>query len=92
MPVYRLIPIDVRDPNWRSSIHRDAAVVRASSEAQARCLVAEAFDTTLAKPWPGGQPATPLWRPARAVRAEVIQDRRYRPAGPAGILEPWGCG
>ena len=32
MPVYRLTPIDPNDPNWRTSIHRDVAVVRAGSE------------------------------------------------------------
>lgn len=92
MQVYRLSPINPNDPNWRASTHRDVAVVRASSEEQARSLAAEAFDTTLARSWPGGKIATPLWRHSHAVRAEVVQDPRYRPEGPAGILEPWGYG
>ncbi len=90
MPVYRLTPIDPNDPNWRTSIHRDVAVVRAGSEEQARSLASEAFDTTLAPSSPGGKIATPLWRHPQAVRAEVIQDRRYEAEGPAVILEPWG--
>jgi hypothetical protein len=89
MPVYRLTPIDPRDPDWRGSTHRDAAVVRAGSEGEARALAAEAFDTTLAAPHPGGAAATPLWRLARAVRAEPIRDPRYSSDGPAGVLEPW---
>ncbi len=92
MPVYRLTPTDPSDPNWRASTHRDAVVARAGSEEQARSLAAEAFDTTLAASSPRGKVATPLWRHPRAVRAEVIRDERYRPDGPAGILEPWGCG
>ena len=92
MPVYRLVPINPNDPNWRTSTHRDVAVVRASSEEQARSPAAEAFDTTLAKPWPGATIATPLWRHSYAVRAEVIQDQRYQSEASAGILEPWGHG
>ena len=90
MPLYRLTPINANDPNWRSSIHRDAAVVRASSEEQARSLVSKAFDTTLAPSSPGGKIATPRWHHSHAVRAEVIEDQRYGSEGPAGILEPWG--
>ena len=90
MPLYRLTPINLNDPNWRSSIHRDAAVVRASSEEQARSLASKAFDTTLAPSSPGGKIAAPRWHHPHAVRAEVIRDQRYGPEGPAGILEPWG--
>jgi hypothetical protein len=92
MPVYRLTPTNPKDPNWRASIHRDVVLVRATSEEQARSLATEAFDTTLAKPWPGQKAATPLWRHSYAVRAEMMHDQRYRPEGPAGILEPWGYG
>ena len=90
MPLYRLTPIDPNDPNWRTSIHREVAVIRAGSEERARSLASEAFDTTLAQSFPGRKIATPLWHRSDAVRAEVIQDRRYGSEGPAGILEPWG--
>ena len=90
MPLYHLTPISPKDPNWRTSVHRDVAVVRAGSEGQARSLASAAFDTTLAPSSPGGKIATPLWRHPHAVRAEVIQDRRYGSEGPAVILEPWG--
>ena len=92
MPVYCLTPTNPNDANWRASTHRDVALVRAASEEQARALAAEAFDTTLARSWPGQKAATPLWRHSYAVRAEMVQDQRYRPEGPAGILEPWGYG
>ena len=90
MQLYRLTPINPHDPNWRASIHRDVAVMRAGSEEQARSLASKAFDTTLAPSSPGGKIATPLWHHSYAVRAEVMQDQRYASEGPAGILEPWG--
>ena len=90
MPVYRLTPINSNDPNWRASLHRAGAVVRASSEEQARSLASKAFGTTLAPSSPGGKIATPPWPHPHAVRAEVVQDQRYRSEGPASILEPWG--
>ena len=64
MPLYRLTPINPHDPNWRTSIHRDVAVIRAGSEEQARSLASMAFDTTLAPSSPGGKIATPLWHQA----------------------------
>ena len=91
-PVHRLVPIDPNDPNWRASTHRGGAVVPAASVAQARSSAAEAFDAALARSRPGGKVATPLWRHAHAVRAEVVQDPRYRSEGPPGIIEPWGGG
>ena len=90
MPLYRLTPINPHDPDWRTSIHRDVAVVRAGSAEQARSLASKAFDTTLAPSAPGGKIATPLWQHSYAVRAEVMHDQRYASEGPAGILEPWG--
>jgi hypothetical protein len=51
---------------------------------------AQGLGEPLAPSSPGGKIATPLWQHPRAVRAEVIQDRRYGSEGPAVILEPWG--
>jgi hypothetical protein len=90
MPLYRLTPVNPNDPNWRTSIHRDVAVIRAPSEEHARSLASKAFDTTLAPSSPGGKIARPLWHHSYAVRAEVMQDQHYASEGPAGILEPRG--
>lgn len=92
MPIYRLTPTNLSDPNWRASTYRDVIVVRAKSEDQARSLAAGAFDTTLVPSSPHRSVATPLWRLPHAVRVEVIEDLRYRTEGPNGILEPWGYG
>ena len=90
MPLYYLTPVNPNDPNWRTSIHREVAVIRAVSEEGARSLASKAFDTTLAQSFPGRKAATPLWHRADAVRAEAVQDQRYGSEGRAGILEPWG--
>jgi hypothetical protein len=88
--IYRLTPINPRDPNWRGSVHRNAAVVRAGSEDLARSLAAKAFNSTLIPSAPGRVIPSALWQRSDAVRAEIIEDRRYRPDGTVGILEPWG--
>ena len=44
MPVWKLTPIDLDDPNWEASSHRSAAVVRAPDEDAARAAAAKAFD------------------------------------------------
>jgi hypothetical protein len=90
MDIYCLSPINPMDPDWRASTHREAVMVRAGSEQQARSLANDAFATTLARPSPGARMATPLWGHPYAVRVEIVQDQRYRSGGPAGILEPWG--
>jgi hypothetical protein len=88
--IYRLTPIDTRNPNWRGSVHRDVAVVRAGSEDLARALAAGAFNSALLPSTPGRAVPITLWERPDAVRAEIVDDDRYRPAGAIGILEPWG--
>ncbi len=88
--LYRLTPINPRDPNWRGSVHRDTTVVRAASEELARALAAGAFNSTLLPSAPGRVIPSALWQRTDTVRAEIIEDRRYRADGTVGILEPWG--
>ena len=88
--LYRLTPINRLDRNWRTSVYRGAAVIRADSEDLARSLASKAFDTTLVPSSPGGTIATQLWQRPDAVQAELVHDQRYRSDGAAGILEPWG--
>ena len=90
--IYRLTPIDLRNPNWRGSVHRDVAVVRAGSEDLARALAARAFDCTLLPSAPGKVAPITLWQRPDTVRAEVVEDHRYRAVGAVGVLEPWGFG
>ena len=54
MPVWKLTPTDLSDPNWEASSHRGMAVVRAPDEAAARAAAAEAFDVPTRFPPTGG--------------------------------------
>ncbi len=88
MPVWRLTPIDLSDPNWQASSHRAAAVVRAPHETAAREAAADAFDVATDFPPRGGAPFPP-WRSAALVKAERIEDPRYEEQGPTEILDPF---
>jgi hypothetical protein len=43
MPVFKLIPIDREDPDWRCSSYCGEALVRAETEHHARALAARTF-------------------------------------------------
>lgn len=87
MPIWRLIPIDLRDRNWEASSHRGPVVVRAEDEDEARKLTQEAFGvkTRFA---PGEGVLAPPWLRAELVRAEVVTDTPHERDGPSEVLEP----
>jgi hypothetical protein len=87
MPLWKLTPLDLLDPNWEASSHRGIAIVRARSEADARAVAAKAFDTQT-RFTPGAGPRIPPWKRAAMVRAQRIDDKRYEPEGPSAVLEP----
>ena len=87
MPVWRLTPIDLSDPNWEASSHRGMAVVRAADEAAARAAAAEAFDVPTRFP-PTGGAKFPPWHSPALVKAERIDNPRYEAEGPTEILDP----
>jgi hypothetical protein len=86
MPVWRLTPIDLSDPNWEASSHRGPAVVRAPNEAVARKTAAAAFDVPTHFPLGGGAKFPPWGSPA-LVKVEKIKDARYEVKGPTEILD-----
>lgn len=87
MPLWKLTPIDLHDPNWEASSHRGIAIVRARDEADARDTAAKAFDVkTRFSPRKGQR--LPPWKRAALVSAERIEDQRYDASGPARVLEP----
>jgi hypothetical protein len=87
MPLWKLVPLDLRDPSWEASSHRGLVIVRARDEADARAVAAKAFDlkTRFA---PAKGHAFPPWTRASLVKAERIEDRRYAAEGPSELLEP----
>lgn len=89
MPVYRLVPLEPDDPEWRASAHRGEAVVRARDEDAARRLASAAFSLQVARQ-DGDVVLGSLWRQPYAVRAETLDDSRYPEEGPEGVLEPPG--
>jgi hypothetical protein len=87
MALWRLVPIDLLDPNWDASSHRGPAIVRAPSEAAARAAAAQAFDVATRFP-PGTGVRAPPWTRSSLVRAEEITDTRYDERGPIQVLDP----
>jgi hypothetical protein len=87
MPIWRLIPIDVEDPNREASSHRGLVLVRAPSEASARQAAEEAFGVPTRFP-PGKGMRLPPWTRSELVRAEIIDSPIYSAEGPTEVLQP----
>ena len=87
MPICRLTPIDLEDPNWEASSHRGWVVVRAPSEASAREAAEEAFGVPT-RFSPGKAMRVPPWMRSELVHAEVIDSPIYSAEGTTEVLEP----
>ena len=87
MPLWKLTPLDLRDPNWEASSHRGIAIVRARDEADARATAAQAFDVKTRFAPAKGQ-RVPPWNRSELVNIELIDDKRYDAEGPPAVLEP----
>jgi hypothetical protein len=87
MPLWRLQPLDLGDPNWEASAHRGLVVVRAPDEEAAREAAQHAFGVKT-RFSPGAGVTAPPWKRASLVSAERIRDQRYHEEGPAEVLEP----
>jgi hypothetical protein len=88
MPIWKLTPIDLDDPNWESSSHRGLVVIRARSEVSAREAAEEAFGVPTRFP-PGKGMRVPPWMRSELVRAEIIDSPIYPAEGPTEVLEPF---
>lgn len=87
MPVWKLTPIDLDDPNWEASSHRGLVIVRAPNEASARKAAEEAFGVpTRFRPTKGMR--VPPWMRSELVRAEIVDNPIYSAEGPTEVLEP----
>ena len=87
MAIWKLTPLDLKDPNWEASSHRAMAIVRAPGEEDAREAAQAAFGVKTGFK-PGHGIITPPWLRAYLVRAEMVHDKRYEPDGPTEVLEP----
>jgi hypothetical protein len=88
MPIWKLTPIDLDDPNWESSSHRGLVVVRAPNEGSAREVAEKAFGVPTRFP-PGKAMRVPPWMRSELVRAEIIDSPIYPAEGPTEVLEPF---
>ncbi len=87
MPLFKLSPADLNDPNWQASSHRAAAIVRARDESAARAIASDAFDVTIGFQ-PGRGVRVPPWRRDELVHVERIEDPRWEADGPDEVLYP----
>lgn len=87
MPIWKLTPIDLSDPDWEASSHRGLAIVRADDEEAAREAAQEAFGVKTGFR-PGEGIKAPPWKRPALVEAERIKDARYDPEGPTEVLDP----
>ena len=87
MPLWKLMPVDLSDPDWEASSHRGLVIVRAPNEEAARDEAEKTFGVkTRFKPGAGVK--APPWKRSALVKAERIEDPRYESEGPVEILDP----
>ena len=76
MPLWKLQPLDLSDPNWEASSHRGLVIVRAPDEDSARDEARRAFGVKT-RFSPGAGVTAPPWKRCIA---------RLRRAGPGPTL------
>jgi hypothetical protein len=87
MPLWKLQPLDLSDPNWEASSHRGLVIVRAPDEEEARDVAQRAFGVKT-RFSPGAGVQAPPWTRAALVAAERTEDERYEQEGPSAVLQP----
>lgn len=87
MPVFRLSPVDLLDPNWEASSHRGPAIVRARDESAARAIAEKAFAVKTGFP-PGHGIRVPPWTRPQLVTVGRIDDPRWQNNDGDGVLDP----
>ena len=90
MRVWRLSPVNTREPEWQASAWTGVAGVRAETERQARRLAALSFGT--ATEWALTLPFMSPWGDPALVRAQEVNDPCYPATGDEAVIEPVGYG
>ena len=88
MAVWRLVPLDLTDPNWAASSYRGTVVVRAPDEESAREAAEKEFGIKT-RFEPGAGVKAPPWKRKLVAKAEQIEDPRFESEGPTEVLEPY---
>jgi hypothetical protein len=91
MPIWELLPADLRYPDWRASRHQGRTVVRAASEARAREVAEEAFYAGPKFVSGHGLTFSPWCNPS-LVWVRLLADPVFPEDGPEGVLFPLSSG
>ncbi len=98
MPIYELTAYDPDNINWRTSMVKDRAVIRAEDEMDARLFAANTFRIA-AIPYflrqgrarAAGEPVSvPPWTDPTLVACREIEDSDWEADGPSAVLAPEG--
>ncbi len=85
MPIYELTAYDPGNINWRASMVKDRAVIRADDEMDARLLANRKF--RIAVVGPAGEPVPkPPWTDPTLVACREIEDSDWETDGPPAVL------
>lgn len=87
MKIWRLIPIDLPDPDWRASAYHQAVLIRAPDEIEARFACMWAFGIAVGRD-PGQQALHMPWLQSRLARCEELRGSGWSTDGPTAILDP----
>ncbi len=84
--IFKLEPANLTAAEWENSTYRDAAIIRAATEQEARQCAATAF-TYVRDTQPGDDPVSPWLQPELAT-CVPCDDPAYDAEGPAMIIAP----
>lgn len=85
MPIWQLEPIDTESENWRTSLYKGKAIVRAPTERRARRVANVAFGLL---PMQGRTFPIFPWPNPKLVSCEKIKGGKYKDSGRDAVLEP----
>ncbi len=87
MPIFELTANVPDHINWRASVVKDRAVIRAGNEMDARLLANRKFRVAAIGPAGGPQPVPP-WIDSTLVACREIEDSDWETDGPPAVLFP----
>ena len=87
MPIFELTANVPDHINWRASVVKDRAVIRADNETDARLFANRRFRVAAKGPAGGAEPAPP-WTDLTLVACREIEDSNWETDGPPAVLFP----
>jgi hypothetical protein len=87
MPIFRLIPQHLEDPDWQASTYKGEVLVRAADARHARLRTTNRFGIAGTLPLEDGVPRNP-WTQERLVTCTQEEGSPYPEAGSTTVLWP----